>query len=447
MRAKRSAFSMTELLVVMAVILLIASLFIAMTGEVYSRAMEVMCENNLAATWAGCVMFGNQHGGRLPRAWNNVTDSGARLRWYAAISEYLDSNDVIACPLGEKAESASDGALSLPIFYCNYGAARGDRCYYQWKQFNSGKEWILNEPDPVYPYTTQLLFPYEADANPDKYSYAGTVFTPDLLAGYSQVWIIGDVHERHTIPTDAELSALAAFLEERGGLHLWLSHSVYNQVAPRLLPALGVPVSVTGNAAASSSYTSSGHDVMAGVAKLGGSEPWPQSTLQVGEPAEVIARKPGGEPGIVAFDSGAGRVLVHHAIDSVMLNYGTSCYFHEHGQWPSPNKYFSDDYDIKQYCINAAGWLFGGLKSGGACSYGYNNRLGTGQGTVAPDTIVLMDYHDWEIDRDGQGADHGDGYVALRHSGKANALLASGRVKALKLDDLEPGMWTPALGD
>jgi prepilin-type N-terminal cleavage/methylation domain-containing protein/prepilin-type processing-associated H-X9-DG protein len=85
----------------------------------------------------------------------------------------------------------------------------------------------------------------------------------------------------------------------------------------------------------------------------------------------------------------------------------------------------------------------------GACSYGYNNQVGKGRGTTAADTIVVMDYFHWEIDRDDVNPTYNDepANIALRHDGQANALLGDGSVRCLAPKAITAGMWTPAPGD
>jgi len=87
--------------------------------------------------------------------------------------------------------------------------------------------------------------------------------------------------------------------------------------------------------------------------------------------------------------------------------------------------------------------------TGGKCSYGYNNRLGTELRTPAPDTIMVMDYGNWEIDHDEIEVDRNDGpeMIATRHSGRANALMGDGRVRALHPDEISEAMFTLELDD
>ena len=84
------------------------------------------------------------------------------------------------------------------------------------------------------------------------------------------------------------------------------------------------------------------------------------------------------------------------------------------------------------------------------CSYGYNSALGRTRATVPAGTIMIMDYDNWLIRRgtgDPEGDDD-DSRIALRHLGRANALMGDGSVRALYLEEITPrGMWTLERGD
>ena len=85
----------------------------------------------------------------------------------------------------------------------------------------------------------------------------------------------------------------------------------------------------------------------------------------------------------------------------------------------------------------------------GECTYGYSNQLGRSPITPSGDTIMVMDYMHWEIDRDGLNPQLNDTVedIAARHGGKANLLFADGRVEAWLPEDITEGMWTPTRGD
>ena len=85
----------------------------------------------------------------------------------------------------------------------------------------------------------------------------------------------------------------------------------------------------------------------------------------------------------------------------------------------------------------------------GDCRYGYNNRLGHTRGTIPADTIVVMDYDNWQIDHDDTSPEENDSLDrnAVRHSGRANALMGDGGVRILSIGQIIDGMWTPEPAD
>ena len=356
------------------------------------------------------------------------------------LGTYLDAQEVLVCPLGsgEVQGATTDDRAGLPIFYCCYGAARMGRCFTQWGHYDSGRDWLKGVANPKYPATTTPpRFPYTVESNPDQWGYGGIELTPDLLVGYSQVWILPtialDIPGPNTahLPAQSEQDALKAFVMSRGSVHL---RAVDNPDGVRFMNAVGAPASMTGTVPKCGTYKTGDHEVMAGVAKLGANYNQTQMRLELNRGSKVIGVKTNDVTGVVAYDTGSGRVLVNHAIDCTMvyLPYYDFC---------------TDDYDFKRYCINAANWLNGSYATVATCSYGYNNQLGKSRGRPGNDTILLLDYCDWEADRDGTDDDHDNSYIALRHGGRANALLYDGRVEPMSIEDIGPGMWTPTAGD
>lgn len=87
------------------------------------------------------------------------------------------------------------------------------------------------------------------------------------------------------------------------------------------------------------------------------------------------------------------------------------------------------------------------LTADGRCTYGYNNQIGRDPRTPSPDTVIVMDYENWQIDRDGQLADDPPEYVAPRHGGRLSALFADGRVESFSPETIRNGMFTVQPGD
>ncbi len=87
------------------------------------------------------------------------------------------------------------------------------------------------------------------------------------------------------------------------------------------------------------------------------------------------------------------------------------------------------------------------LTTEGACTYGYNNQVGLDRRAPAADTVIVMDYENWEIDRNGQQVDDPPEFIAPRHGGRANVLFGDGRVETIAPEAVRDGMFTVQPGD
>ena len=79
--SRSRAFSLTELLVIVAVILLLMSFLIVGTGGVHGQAVRVKCQHRLEQIGQGSVVFASKNHGQLPRSYDPVTGR----RWYDAL--------------------------------------------------------------------------------------------------------------------------------------------------------------------------------------------------------------------------------------------------------------------------------------------------------------------------------------------------------------------------
>jgi len=86
--------------------------------------------------------------------------------------------------------------------------------------------------------------------------------------------------------------------------------------------------------------------------------------------------------------------------------------------------------------------------AGGKCSYGYNNRLGKSRRQPAADTIIVMDYENWEIDHDDLDVTSNDTVtdIAARTSDSPTACSATAESKPMrrKISTTAGGRLNPA---
>jgi len=94
-RAAGRGFSLTELLVVVAVILILTSVLIIGTGQIYASSMRLKCQHRLEQIGQACQMYAMQSQGVYPKAWDMYT----RRRWYETLaSRFLPNVTVLGCP-------------------------------------------------------------------------------------------------------------------------------------------------------------------------------------------------------------------------------------------------------------------------------------------------------------------------------------------------------------
>ncbi len=94
-RASTRGFSLTELLVVVAVILILISVLIVGVEQIYASAMCLKCQHRLEQIGQACHMYASQSDGVYPKAW----DMYSRRRWYETLARpYLANVNVLGCP-------------------------------------------------------------------------------------------------------------------------------------------------------------------------------------------------------------------------------------------------------------------------------------------------------------------------------------------------------------
>jgi len=88
-------FSLTELPIVAAIILILASILIVGTGESYTAAERLACQEWLRQIDNACRMFSNAHQGReLPSL--DLIGQGGAARWYERLLPYFEADSLEA---------------------------------------------------------------------------------------------------------------------------------------------------------------------------------------------------------------------------------------------------------------------------------------------------------------------------------------------------------------
>jgi len=467
------------LLIVMAVLMILSSSAMMATRGLVTQAMTLKCHHRLEQIWQGCQLYALQHRGAFPQLWAEDTENpGTTMAWYETLlaEDCLETPDVLTCPLAEEANEVTEefsteggapappGPSELPALLYNAGHNRGSSDVWgHWDRFSATRDafsqWFTEEGGGC--------FWVQDDGVP------GPVYiSSDILEGTSQMWIIDTVddggprdegygphgQDYQEYWTDDELNVLADFCATSGGLHFffegdnWPGCMWYWQASNDIEARIGYGILgfyQGGSRPGNPTFASNPHPVMDGVQRLQAVRPGgtpAELELDPGNSdAEFIAVVAGdGYPWIGAFDGGAGRVVVHGSFYQIISIYGGGLY----------------SYDSETYFKNSYNWLRYATGEPpedppvvhtvtGACTYGYNNRLGQSRLTPASDTICVIDYLSWIVDHDDDPPEENDddSYVALRHDGRANAVFADGRVQALCLSEIPLGAWTLEPGD
>jgi len=427
----RAGFSLSELIIVITIILLLASMLIVVIDKLYVEAARLRCQHHLEQIYQACVLFRNRNKKALPKAFSNEIQLAGglvlKVRWYQALDEFLSDSAVLGCPSAETDYARVSGpALPIQGFLLPQGRNPDLWDEIRWDgDLFKFRNWMDDQMPGGFSYETG-----EVDV------------TEELLEGKAQFW--NCVHFGGSQFKPEEIQHLAAFNRQGHGVHLFSEYfaGVGGEEVNELGAALGYGIHAGdgGYVYTWITYDPNAHPVMKGVLKMAtaytpagfvkSSGPDDHTVQTVGKMhhREInSSTSPTRDYWHVAtWDDGVGRVVVQ-------------------GGWNAIGKHFervppSGTNDVKAYCTNVANWL--GYVTEGNCTYGYNNRIGRTARRPAATTILVMDYCDWEIDHDGVESDHDDGFVALRHGGRANALFADGTVKPLRIDEITDGMWT-----
>lgn len=432
--------SLTELLVVVAVILILASMVLMGTGSVYSQAMRTKCMHNLEQIGTACQLYATQHRGLTLRSYNPQTG----LRWYDAlqVAKLLDNSSVLTCPVIGTAPGG--GAVSLdpvqesrlPTLVYDVATGRIGSTYGDWDTTLAFRTWAHSS------LPCDVIFAHGA-------TNTFVPVTNGLLFAASQVWFLNteyhDYKPGQNVFEAGELAAIKAFHDRGGGIMCWSeawNYDDYYRSTNNIIGAcadvglqagpieFGGLVEVQIDPTSHPSLNDSSGQIRSMLSQWSPAKFW----VTGNDPCAVTFPCTVGSTRfafLAAWDNGSARLLLHGTYTSLI----------SYGGWPGA--------DVRRHCVASDKWLrqSGGLRAGGSCTYGYNNQLGSNRRTVAPDAIVVMDYNNWEIDRDPTGGVDDNSYVALRHAERANALMGDGSVRTLRLEDIKSGMWTPQGGD
>ncbi len=115
--SRQEAFTLIELLAVVALIALLAALLLSAVGSSLARAKEAQCGAQLKTLGQGVFLYAGDHGARLPRF-----EDGGQI-WDTMILPYLSGNQaVFRCP--EDPHIARDSSDTFPRTYAVNGGVK-----------------------------------------------------------------------------------------------------------------------------------------------------------------------------------------------------------------------------------------------------------------------------------------------------------------------------------
>jgi prepilin-type N-terminal cleavage/methylation domain-containing protein/prepilin-type processing-associated H-X9-DG protein len=117
-KATPRAFSLIELLVVFAILLVLYALAFSPSSAKYQHAKQQLCEANLEKINLAIQLYANDYGGWTPAATNAATSEAALA---GLVPKYSADTDIFICPGGRDAALAAGAGLKQSkISYAYY---------------------------------------------------------------------------------------------------------------------------------------------------------------------------------------------------------------------------------------------------------------------------------------------------------------------------------------
>ncbi len=118
--SQRRAFTLIEMLVVIAIIALLMTLLAPVAGRAMENARRSQCSSNIRALTQSLLSYANEHEGFFPPTAPNSNswpwDGDWAIRYSDFYKNYLPDRDAYFCPTALKNEIINEGAECYPVF-------------------------------------------------------------------------------------------------------------------------------------------------------------------------------------------------------------------------------------------------------------------------------------------------------------------------------------------
>ncbi len=117
---KRTAFTLTELLITLSIVAILMLLSISAAQKVIKSSEKVRCAANLRTISGGVVAFSQDNNGWIP-SWFSPSDPGIfwyQQEWYLLIAPYLSGENTIITPLTPHADVINTARIFQDKLHC-----------------------------------------------------------------------------------------------------------------------------------------------------------------------------------------------------------------------------------------------------------------------------------------------------------------------------------------
>ncbi len=148
-KCTRRAFTLVELLVVIATIGILVALLLPAVGSVRESALRTQCANNMRQIGLSMLLYTDAHGGKMPGS-SHTEEAGAEGAWIDLLAPYIEDVDVIRiCPLdpfGKERVALRQTSYTLNAYLTTEGPPE-DRCTNRNQMSDSQTMWSFELSD------------------------------------------------------------------------------------------------------------------------------------------------------------------------------------------------------------------------------------------------------------------------------------------------------------